>query len=67
MADSDRPQLKSVQDLGMKPQKAPSQGTDKPKEGFTHRMKRWAGNATYLPAQQIGKYLTDAAEDAGKK
>ena len=61
----DRPQLKTVEDLGMKPEKA-KPAPPKPAEGLYHRIKRYAGDATYLPARQAGEYLTDAAKEMKK-
>lgn len=54
-----RPELKTVQDLGMKPEKAKA-APSKPEQSLYQRVKHVAGEMTITPAGQAGEYLTDA-------
>lgn len=54
-----RPELKTVQDLGMKPEKAPK-AKPSPEPSLYQRVKHAAGEMTVTPASEVGEYLTDA-------
>ena len=60
-----RPELKSVEDLGLKREKPKATPTPKPESDWA-RLKQVGGMTTYLPAGQAGKYLSDAAEGMKK-